>query len=72
MVRLTATIRDGLIRPLGPVRLPEGARVRVLVSEAPSSSTPIEERVLLLAELHELMRSNPFLDSARARSTLDW
>lgn len=61
---IEAIYENGLFKPLAPVDLPEGARVRV---EAAPEATPLEEelRQLLLANGATPERAEAILDNLR-------
>lgn len=74
MRRVLAIVRDGLLCPLEPLRLPTGARVRVLFAEEsePSVEPSAEsERLRLLDQLAALGAWDP-LGEERRPPTLDW
>ena len=74
MRRVDAIVRDGMLCPLEPIRLPTGARVRVQFaddgerSREPSAQS---ERLRLLDQLAALGGWDP-LGEERRPPTLDW
>jgi predicted DNA-binding antitoxin AbrB/MazE fold protein len=71
---LEAIVRDGVLWPLEPIRLPPGTRVEAVVRRGPATALGEEvlaERLRLLAQLAALAGWDPSSEGSHP-PTLEW